>query len=49
MERGKRGELTRDKVKGAIVYKAGSKIPTWLQSINSINTSKDDIKGLVSL
>jgi hypothetical protein len=24
------GELTREKVRGAIVYKAGSKIPTWL-------------------
>jgi hypothetical protein len=27
---GEGGELTREKVRGAIVYKAGSKIPTGL-------------------
>ncbi len=29
-EEGEGGELTREKVKGATVHKAGSKIPTWL-------------------
>ncbi len=28
--RGEGGELTREKIRGATVHKAGSKVPTWL-------------------
>jgi hypothetical protein len=45
--RRERGELTREKVRGAIVHKADQNYQhdcLYLQSINSIlNTSKDDI------
>jgi hypothetical protein len=39
MEGGRRGELTKEKVRGAIVHKAGRKYQhdcLYLQSINSI-------------
>jgi hypothetical protein len=41
LREGGRGELTREKVRGAIVHKAGSKIPTSL-SIKRRHL-KDDI------
>jgi hypothetical protein len=42
-EGGRGGELTREKVRGAIVHKAGRKYQHDRMYLQSINSSKDEI------